>query len=346
MNADCFVINPLERAGWDSLLATHPGNCLFHGTAWARVLHETYGHQPLYFCQVSQGQLRGLLPVMEISSRLTGTRGVSLPFTDQCAPLFSDDSGEWAPHALAVQMGKTRRWRYLECRGGLKHWPSASPSLKFYGHVVDLRVGEQALYENLSSPIRRGIKRAVASGLRVEFSVEPEAMTHYYALHCLTRRRHHLPPQPINFFTSIAQHVIACGAGAIATVYLQKQPIAGAVLLHQNREGIYKFGASDYAFQGIRPNNLLLWEAIKWYAAKGFATFDMGRTSLDNTGLRHFKQGFGAQERPIEYSKYDLRKQAFVSSIDGATTPARRVFRWLSLPMLRLAGRFLYPHIG
>src|SRR5882672_2675051 len=51
------AINPLECPAWDSLLAVRPGGSFFHGSAWARVLHETYGHQPVYFCRFAGEQL-------------------------------------------------------------------------------------------------------------------------------------------------------------------------------------------------------------------------------------------------------------------------------------------------
>ena len=31
-----------------------------------------------------------LLPLMEVDSWLTGRRGISLPFTDECEPLYPD----------------------------------------------------------------------------------------------------------------------------------------------------------------------------------------------------------------------------------------------------------------
>jgi hypothetical protein len=40
-------INPLLYPGWDALLEAHPGSSFFHTAAWARVLHETYGHLPV-----------------------------------------------------------------------------------------------------------------------------------------------------------------------------------------------------------------------------------------------------------------------------------------------------------
>ena len=134
-------LNPLEQPGWDKLVASHPGATLFHSTSWAAVLHHTYGHIPNYFCAMKGERLAAALPVMEVNSLLTGRRGVSLPFTDEC-PVLSDgsiDDEELFEQAAAV--GRRRKWRYLECRGTNNLALTASPSLSFYGHVLYLPSG-------------------------------------------------------------------------------------------------------------------------------------------------------------------------------------------------------------
>ena len=339
-------VNPLEEPGWDALVNTHPETCFFHGSSWARVLHDSYGHRPIYFCKTFAGRLKGLLPIMEICSRLTGARGVSLPFTDFCPPINAGHEPDWNPYTLAIRHGKSRGWRYLECRGCGGQWPGASPSLSFYGHFIRLDEGEGRLFKNLKGPIRTGFRKAQAAKLRVEFNSDREAVLRFYSLHCLTRRRHGLPPQPLRFFENIAQHVLARGQGVVVSAFMGEQAVASALFLHHEGEVFFKFGASDYAFQSLRPNNLVMWEGIKRYANEGFKVMHLGRTSCSNAGLRRFKRGFGAVEEVIHYYKYDLRKGAFVSATDYASGPANHFFKLLSLPTLRLAGRLLYPHVS
>ena len=121
---------------------------------------------------------------------------------------------------------------------------------------------------------------------------------------------------------------------------------AAGVFFHHGRQAFYKFGASDYAFQRFRPNNTLLWEAIKRCVDNGFETLHLGRTSLANEGLRRFKLGFGAREERIEYYKYDFVGQTFVRQIDHSTAYFRPLFRCMPLPVLRFAGEMLYPHLS
>jgi lipid II:glycine glycyltransferase (peptidoglycan interpeptide bridge formation enzyme) len=208
------------------------------------------------------------------------------------------------------------------------------------------QAGQEALFKSFSGTVRRGIRKAARGGVRVEFSNCFDSARTFYALHCLTRRRHGLPPQPLRFFENIARYVPAQSQGFVATALWEDRLLASAVFFHHNREAFYKFAASDYDFQRLRPNNILLWEAIKRYADNGFDTLYLGRTSLANEGLRRFKLSFGAREERIQYCKFDFVKETFVKQIDHNASWFNCLFRWMPLPALRLAGEMLYPHLS
>jgi len=180
----------------------------------------------------------------------------------------------------------------------------------------------------------------------VEFSTELEAMRTFYSLHCQTRHKHGLPPQPFRFFENIWRHLLQHGEGFVGLTRLDSRPVAAAVFIHAGTQAIYKFGASEYAFQHLRPNHLLMWEAIKRCSAKGFKTLHLGRTSMANEGLRRFKLSFGAREEKIEYFKYSFARHSFVTDTDRAEGWFNRVFGALPLPLLRFAGQMLYPHLS
>jgi CelD/BcsL family acetyltransferase involved in cellulose biosynthesis len=340
------VVDPLQYPGWDSLLSAHPRASIFHGTGWARVLQQTYGHNPVYICRFNGRQLAGLLPIMQVSSPWTGRRGVSLPFTDFCPALNAGDQDGRALYEAATGLGRERRWKYLECRSASEGWAGASPSLAFHAHVVDLAAGVDALFQRLDSAVRRGIRKAEGAGLQVGFSGAPEAMEGFYALHCRTRRRHGLPPQPVRFFRNIQRHLLGPGQGFVATARLKEQPVAAGVFFYHDRQALYKFGASDYAFQQMRPNNLMMWAAMQHCAGRGCTALHLGRTSLANEGLRRFKLSLGAGEEKALYCRYDFSSERFVTDVDRAEGWFNQVFGRLPMPLLRLAGRILYPHLS
>ena len=78
----------------------------------------------------------------------------------------------------------------------------------------------------------------------------------------------------------------------------------------------------------------------------GAKTLDLGRTSIGNEGLRRFKLSWGAQEHKIEYVKYDLRRNIFVTETDAATGWHNRVFRALPTGVSRMIGATLYRHLA
>jgi hypothetical protein len=300
----------------------------------------------VYFCRRRRDRIDQLLPLMEVCSPLSGRRGVSLPFTDSCPPLDEALPDTTELYEEAMHYGRSQGWKYLETRGGFRHWHGAKPSLSFFAHHLDLARGEALLFENLKDSARRNIRKAERSGLRVERAVGPDAIKSFYRLHCETRRRHGLPPQPFRFFESISRHVLTAGKGWVFSVTLGDQPIAAGVFFHHGRRAIYKFGASNAAFQHLRPSNLMMWEAIKHYAAAGFASLDFGRTSQADKGLRRFKLGLGAAETQLDYCRFDFATDAFVTCPDRSHGWFNSVFSRLPLPILRWAGATLYPHLS
>jgi hypothetical protein len=340
------LVDPLRRPDWDAQVAAHPQSTVFHGSAWARVLRDTYGHRPYYFARFEGRRLTGMLPVMEVSSWLTGRRGVSLPFTDFCPALQGADRNEQNLYEKAMECGRQRGWKFLECRGFNGVWEGSRPSLSFCGHKVDLGAGQEKLFEGMESSVRRGVRKAERTGVTIDFDSGVESMRTFFKLHCGTRRRHGLPPQPWRFFLNIQRRLLGAGQGFIATARLKSLPLAAAVFFHDGRQALYKFGASDYAFQHMRPNNLVMWAAMKRCAERGLAVLHLGRSSISNEGLRRFKLGLGAEEEEIRYAKYDFAAKQFVRDVDRVEGWFNQVFARLPLPVLRLSGAILYQHLS
>jgi hypothetical protein len=206
------LLNPIEHPHWDELLLTADRATFFHTTAWARVLSESYGYKPLYFATIDNGNLAGLIPVMEIESFLTGKRGVSLPFTDICHPIADTDDIFQALMERLTQHGKSAGWKHIEIKGGSAFWgKAAAPSAEYVTHLLDLGTDENALRKTFRDSTRRNIRKAYHEGVAVTFQHTAEAMAAFYELHCRTRRRPGHPPQPGRFLENVAPSISCIG---------------------------------------------------------------------------------------------------------------------------------------
>jgi CelD/BcsL family acetyltransferase involved in cellulose biosynthesis len=342
--ASLRCVNPADYPDWDAQVLAQPRYTFFHGAAWAKVLQDTYGFTPLYYTDGADGKLQSLLPLMEVRSWLTGRRGVGLPFTDDSGPLGADGGTFRKLFLNAVEQGKARGWKSVECRGGRELLENAPASLAFYGHSVDLQADEDQLFARLESSVRRAVRKAEKSGVTTTVSRSADAMKTFYALQCKTRKKHGLPPQPFAFFQNIYKYILARNLGMIVMASHQDRPIAASVYFQLGERAIYKFGASDENFQQFRGTNLVMWEAIKWHARHGARTLHLGRSSLWNDGLRRSKLGWGAREDRIEYVKYDLQKGGFVADRDESSGWHTRVFQRMPISLSRLMGAVLYRH--
>lgn len=344
--ATAQMVNPVRSPDWGALLSGFSNYSFFHSAAWAKTLKGAYGYAPVYLTVEEEGAVRSLLPLMEVNSRLTGRRGIALPFTDECGPLYVDRV--WAHRLVqsAVALGKSRGWRSIEFRGGRELFPSAPAAVSFYGHRLNLDEDEGTMFERLDGSTRRAIRKAGNSGLTVTASGGIDAVKTFYSLHCKTRRRHGLPPQPFVFFNNICRHILSRDQGMVVMAHCQDRPVAASVYFQSGDRAVYKFGASDDSFQQLRGPSIVMWEAIKRLARNGVRTLDMGRTSVGNDGLRRFKLNWGAQEYKIEYVKYDLRQNAFITEADAATGWHNRVFRALPPGLSQMIGAALYRHLA
>lgn len=341
------TVNPLGEPGWDDMLASHPDGSFFHATPWARVLVESYGYRPAYFTVVENGTLQALLPVMEIRSVFTGKRGVSLPFSDYADPFAANEEQYRHLVTRAVQYGKEKHWSTLEIRGGECPWPERVVSREFLGHRLNLARSEKEVFSSFRTNMKRNILRAGKDGVTVEISDTAEFMEAYYRLHCITRKGHGIPPQPLRFFRKIQEHVLRRGLGCIVLATFRQAVVAGMVLFHHGRKAIYKYGASNDAGKQCRANNLLMWEAIRWYLRKGFTEFCFGRTEGEHEGLREYKRGYGPLEYPIRYYKYDMARNRVTDERAGdAVGTLSRYYRKIPIPISRVVGTLVYRHIG
>lgn len=110
----------------------------FHSSSWARVLSESYGYKPLYLTILDNNRILGLTPLMQINSFLTGKRGVSLPFTDYCEPIVSDEVPFKAILDFVSIYGKRRGCEYIEFRGGQDFFEKEEPSEDYFGLPLTL----------------------------------------------------------------------------------------------------------------------------------------------------------------------------------------------------------------
>jgi len=338
-------VDPCFGGEWDSLTKAHPDHDVFHSSAWARVLCNTYGHKPFYLQVSDEKKTVALLPLLEVAGSFTGRRGICLPFSDFCSPLLFESGVEKSLLSELSNLAKTRSWKFFELRGGPGPSKAAVPCTAFYRHELDLLPGPEHLFAQFRSSVRGAIRRALKTGVVAEASSSDRALKIFYELHLRTRRRHGLPPQPFKFFRNIQRELIDKKLGFVLLARVASEPIAAAVFLRTPDRAVYKYAASDERYQEFRANDLVLWEGIKCLFESGTRALNLGRTSMDNYGLRRFKLGWAVREQILHYFRFDVVGNSWLSNHGPSRAWHKKIFGRLPLKLNQMAGAIIYPQL-
>ena len=343
-----YAIDPLRDSRWPELIARHPNASVFHTRGWLGALQATYGYEPVAFTtSVPTENLTNALLFCVVRSWLTGSRLVSLPFSDHCEPLVEDADQFRALSSFVVSLRLKERWKYVEIRSAnclLDFDGSFGRATTYYLHRLDLRPSLDALYKGFHKDcIQRKISRAERESLTYEAGRSPSLLQQLYELLQLTRSRHHLPPQPFEWFQNL---VTLMGKDACIRIASKAgQPVAGILTISHGKKMVYKYGGSDAKFNNLGATSMLFWQAIKEAKEAGAEELDLGRSDLDNQGLITFKERWSATSSTL--TTWRAPNSAVSPSFEHLKVRlAKEVCARLPDSMLTLAGRLLYRHIG
>lgn len=337
------TIDPLRDERWQRFVEGSESGSVFHHREWLALLQRQYGYPMLAHCVSDGGAIVAGLPFAYVRSALTGRRLVAVPFSDACAPLLRDPQDEAAQQQLLDDLCDVhlRERVDVEIRTGLPGIGRAGES--FRAHRVPLSGGPEAVSGRFAKMTTRGVARARREGVQVSLARDEQALCDFYRLHLETRRRQGMPTQPKRFlqrFTDLFERSL----GFVLLARVEGRTAAAAVFLCFNGVLTYKYGASRRADLRFRPNHAIFAEAIRWACEHGVHTLDLGRTDLDNDGLRAFKRGWGAQERPLTYTLLCARPLR-PTSVRARRALAATISRGPPLAG-RLIGATLYRHFG
>jgi serine/alanine adding enzyme len=281
-------------AEWDTYVQRHPDAALYHSWAFRTVFERALGHQCHYLAAFRAESLVGVLPVVEIRSRLFGHFGVSLPFVNYGGVLADDEEAANALLAEALVRCRKGHWRHVE----LRHMTRAATQWPARSHKVimerQLEANEDALWASIERKTRNLVRKAEKSGCNVEAG-GAELLPDFYSVFATNMRDLGTPVLGRAFFSEV---MAAAGhRGCVFVVRVGRTAVAASLVLQWRDRVEVPWASSLRSHAALSPNMLLYWGMLRWSVAQGRAVFDFGR-STPGEGTYRFKQQWGAQPRP------------------------------------------------
>jgi GNAT acetyltransferase-like protein len=345
-----YSLDPTDDPRWQQFVLRHPRSSVFHTPQWLDALRRTYGFTPVvYTTSRPNAELSDGIAFCRVNSWLTGTRLVSLPFSDHCQPLV--DSPAQLDAILQALPGESRGkgWRYMQIQPLV---PDSVEALERHGfrrqdaqyhYGLEISRDTASLFHGIKQGVREGIRRAERSAVRFTVGRDQAAITTYFRLHLMTRSKQGVPPQPFAWF----RHLAAC-LGDMLEVHLMFQdatPIAGLVTILYRDQLMWKYIASDPVKDRAGMAKCLMWRSICWAKDRGATSLDMGRCDPANVGLAQFKERWGARRADLFSFRYS-QAPAPPTQPGWFSRVAKSCFSKLPPPLLAAAGRFAYRHVA
>ncbi|MFI5896645.1 GNAT family N-acetyltransferase [Actinoplanes sp. NPDC051513] len=279
---------------------------LFHTPQWLRFVAEAQHAEPVLATvhdgPATVGHFTGLV-TRRFGLRILGSPMAGWTTSYQGFNLQPGVSRRAALSALAPFAFGSLGCAHLEVRDrfaseadldGLgMRWASAPTA------VIDLSPSEDQLFGAMASACRRNIRKAQKSGVVIEEAHDdPSFADDFYAqLRDVFAKQNLVPTYSIDRVRALIRNLSPSGSILLLRARdPEGRCIATAVLPWYHRTMYFWGGASYRPDQHLRPNEALIWHALRWARSRGVTEFDF-------VGGNSYKQKYGTIEVPVPWAR-------------------------------------------
>jgi FemAB-related protein (PEP-CTERM system-associated) len=279
------------RSRWDAYAARCPHASLYHLWAWSDVNAEELGHRTLALAAVDGDTIRGILPIVQVKSRLFGNIGCSMPFVNFGGPAADAPDIDEALLAEGARVAAREQMAYLEIRS-VRPLPGPYPSQQHkISLTVDVPPAPDAMWAKFKSAHRQDIRKAEKAGFVARHG-GAELLDDFYRVLSESWRDLGTPIYAKRYFARVLAALGSEGAW-ITVIYYAGEPAAAQMSGRFNgvAEGMW-LGMRE-AFRRLYVGYVLYWEILKWASEHGHHKYHLGRSTADS-GAEAFKKKWNA----------------------------------------------------
>lgn len=311
---------------WDVFVRACPESSFCHLWNWRGIMSDVLGHECWYWVALDRdGGWRGVLPLVDVRSRLFGHYLISMPFLNAGGPVGSGEARALLA-ARAVDEARRRGADLLELRGREPLGVGLRDAHRKITVVLDLPADAEELWRKFPPKLRSQIRKPLKARCEVRFG--PMQLDAFYRVFARHMRDLGTPVLPRAFFEAIArgfpERVL------FGTVQRDGKPLAVGCgfLWHGGFELTWAAALRNH--QAEAPNMLLYWSFMQQAIARGITRFDFGRCTPGG-GTHRFKQQWGGYDLPLPWAQWSA------NGVAAPPSPERPHYRlaaavWSCLP--------------
>ena len=306
---------PFDAAAWDVALAGYPRAEVFHSSAWLAYLQASQNAEPVL--AVVRAGSRPIGHFVGAIVRRFGLRILGSPLrgwgTQSMGFLLDDESARGAAASALVPFAfQDLGCVHLELTDR-RLTASEIPRSRYLVEeestmTVDLTPPDEIMMKAMRSTTRNYISQALRKGLRIEIATDADFASEYHNQLTDDFAAKGLVPtygvDRVRLLIAILQPT-----GQLLLLRVRSPDgtsLATALVLGRNEIAVLWGAAFDRAHKELHPNELLHWEAMRYWKARGASRYDMA--------YGPYKAKFGAVPTPaaphLHCSRFALLRHA------------------------------------
>ena len=323
---------------WNKFVFQHQDGTFFHRAEWKEVLERVYGHPMFFLFAEEEGDIKAILPLGQVKSRLFGNALISLPFYVHGGILSSTQEAFDKLTQRSTQIAQELKVDYMELRTIKQQhqdWLVKSDLYARFRKEIDPDV-EQNM-KNIPRKQRAMVRKGIQAGLNSEWDDDIDRFyeSYAYSLHGLGT-----PAYPRKLF-HILKEVFRDDCDVLS-IWKDGQHVSSVMNFYFRGEVLpYYAGASDLA-RKYKAHDFMYWELMRRSCERGLKWFDYGRSKV-GTGPYSFKKNWGFEPELLEYEYYLVRATDIPNVSPTNPKYERFIKTWKRLPFW--ATKLIGPHI-
>ncbi len=320
---------PRDLGAWDDFVDSEPTSTFCHLLGWREVMSDVLGHECRYLAaEREDGRLHGVLPLVDVRSRLFGNYLVSMPFLNDGGPIGSPEARlRLAEAAGKIASSSGADLLEMRCRVPLNAEGFTRSDRKVAVHLPLPESVDSLWSETFRAKLRSQIRRPIKAGMETRFGAEQ--LSAFYEVFSRNMRDLGTPVLPRSFFEKVTstfpQQVI------FGVVYRGDAPVAAGCGFIWHGEFEITWASALREFNREAPNMLLYASMMEHLIGRGVRTFNFGRCTPGGS-THKFKLQWGGADVPLPWAQWCC------SGVDATPNPDRPVFRlataaWQRIPV-------------
>ncbi len=335
-----------DQQNWDRYVDTHQDGSFFHLTGWIKVISQSFGHKARYLlAEDSQGEIKGVLPLVEQKSVLFGHSLISTPFCVYGGAIADDDeirlALEQAAYDLGVKLGVDFvELRDRQSRPSSDHWHQHSNHSTFFSELPEDP-------EQILTSVKRKQRAVIRHSQKNNLSwSNDDDVAQCYDLYAESVRNLGTPVFSKKLFKTLLE-VFPETSETLIIRDDEGKPVSSVLSFYYKDEVLPYYGGGNHSARGLKSNDFMYFQLMHLAHQKGKSRFDFGRSKIDS-GAYKYKKNWGMTEERLNY-KIALIKAKELPNLSPNNPKYRLLidtWKKLPLPMSKAIGPHLSKYLG